>query len=122
MSNVSRRKREDGSSSSSPEVAKPPLKSVKKMANVEHTTEVMWCLLQKIQENTDKLLEENRNLKTLYQDLTHFLEFHVKKVEDLEKENKTLREEVYFLQEEATAVRSMLNDSEERVKQVYTQC
>ena len=117
MSNNSRRKREDGSSSS-PEVAKPPLKSVKKMASAERTTEEMWCMLQKIQENTDKLLEENRNLRSLYQDLTQSLEFHIKKIEDLEKENKTLRDEVDFLQEEATAVRSMLNDSEESVKQV----
>ena len=73
---------------------------------------------KKIQENTDKLLEENWNLRSLYQALTQSLEFNIKKIEDLEKENKTLREEVDYLQEEATAVRSMLNDSEESVKQV----
>ena len=68
-------------------------------------------MLKKKQENTDTLLKENKNLRSLYQDLTHSLELHVKKIEDLEKENKTLREEVDFLQEEASAVTSIYNDA-----------
>ena len=68
-------------------------------------------MLKKIQENTDTLLKENKNLRSLYQDLTQSLELHVKKIEDLEKENKTLREEVDFLKEEASAVTSIYNDA-----------
>lgn len=69
------------------------------MADIERTMEDMWCMLQKIQENTDELLEENRNLRSLYQDLTQSLEFHVKKIEGLEKENKTDRKSRLFTRE-----------------------
>ena len=107
-SSTSRRKREDGSCSCSwPETTKPSKVTGKHRANDRgHVARV-----KKIQENTDMLLKENKNLRSLYQDLTQSLELHVKKIEDLKKENKTLREEVDFLQEEASAVKSIYNDA-----------
>ena len=62
------------------------------LANIRET-------LNTIQENTNKLLEENRALRQQYKDLQTSLDFHVAKFDELVKENKTLKLEVKSLKQ-----------------------
>ncbi|KAL9960224.1 hypothetical protein ACROYT_G033652 [Oculina patagonica] len=58
----------------------------------------IWKILKTIQENTDQLLKENKDLKEQYAELRTSLEFHVEKLEKVEKENVNLKTEVTRLQ------------------------
>ncbi|XP_078346538.1 uncharacterized protein LOC144631837 [Oculina patagonica] len=74
----------------------------------------IWKILKTIQENTDQLLKENKDLKEQYAELRTSLEFHVEKLEKVEKENVNLKTEVTRLQnalnKEADQVSKLRND------------
>lgn len=76
---IYRGKRQDKSSGdSSPETKTPPAKS-------PETVEMddVRKILATIQENTNKLLEDNRTLRQQYTDLQDSLNFHIAKIEEL---------------------------------------
>ena len=71
-------KRIDRSSdNSSPETEKLPAKSVKFAKSNMTELEEIWKVLN-IQENTSKLLEENKAIREQYNKLQKSLEFHIK--------------------------------------------
>lgn len=79
---------ERSSGSNSPETGKPPSNSVKTFnLNATDLSEI-WEVLNNIQDNTNKLLEENRTIREQYQKLTKSLEFHVANIENLQEEKK----------------------------------
>ena len=88
---------ERSSDNSSPESEKPPAKSVKfakfAKSNMAELDKI-WKVLKNIQENTNKLLEENKVIREQYNELQKSLEFHINKMEELTTENKDLKKEV----------------------------
>ena len=84
---------ERSSDSSSPETEKPPAKSVKFTKSNMAELEEIWKVLNSIQENASKLLEENKAIREQYE-LQKSLEFHINKMEKLATENKVLKSEV----------------------------
>ena len=74
---------ERSSDSSSPEAEKPPAKSVKFAKSNMAELEEIWKVLNNIQENTNKLLEENKVIRDQYNELQKSLEFHINKMEEL---------------------------------------
>ncbi|KAL9963889.1 hypothetical protein ACROYT_G027444 [Oculina patagonica] len=87
------------SSSSSPDSKTPPAKSVRIMHSTSDSSEMadMREILTQIQDNTNKLLEDNQTLRKQYADLHESLSFHIAEVEKLVKENRTLKKEVKSL-------------------------
>ena len=59
--------------------------------------EDIWKALKTIQDNTAKLLEENKTLHDQYSELQKSREFHVAKIDVLTTENKALMKEVKSL-------------------------
>ena len=83
---------ERSSDNSSPESEKPPAKSVKFAKSNMAVLDEIWKVLNNIKENTNKLLEENKDICEQYNELQKSLEVHVNKMEELATENKILRE------------------------------
>ena len=103
---------ERSSVNSSPESEKQPAKSVKfAKSNVAELDEIRK-VLNNIQENTNKLLEENKVIREQYNELQKSLEFHINKMEELATENKDLKKEVKSLKE-------TLNEANEERDQLY---
>ena len=73
----------------------PPTKSAKTLEELNNNEDDgnVWMVLNKIQRNTDELLEENRALRKQYEELKQSIEFNNSKLESLEQENKNLKEE-----------------------------
>ena len=103
---------ERSSDSSSPGLEKPPAKSVKiselNMAELEN----IWKVLNTIQDNTNKLLEENKALREQYSELQKSLEFHIAKIETLTTKDKAMKEEVKSL-------KKSLNEANEEREEMY---
>lgn len=98
------------SSSSSPESTKPPAKSVKfAQPNAADMADI-WKMLNMIRADTNKLLEENRALRALYNELQTSLQFHVNNFDKLVKENKTLKEEVASLKKSLNNTNDDMDD------------
>ena len=88
---------ETSSCSSSPEIEKPPTKTVKfTEPNMADLAEI-WKVLNNIQTNTDKLVEKHKVIREQHNDLQKSLEFHITKIEELATENKELKSEVNSL-------------------------
>ena len=88
---------ERSSDNSSPESEKPPAKFVKFAKSNMAELDEIWKVLNNIQENTNKLLEENKVIREQYNELQKSLEFHINKMEELATENKDLKKEVKSL-------------------------
>ena len=116
---LSGKRQERCSSSSSPESKTPPAKSVKIMPSTFDSTEMaeMREMLTQIQDNTNKLLEENQTLRKQYADLHESLNFHMAKVEKLETENQTLKKEVRFLK---TSLEEVKEDNDAMAEDLAT--
>ena len=84
---------ERSNDSSSPETEKPPRITEPNIADLAE----IWKVLNYIQENTNKLLEEHKVIREQCNDLQKSLEFHMAKVEKLATENKELKTEVNSL-------------------------
>ena len=93
------KRQERCSSSSSPDSKTPPAKSLRIMPSTSDNIEMadMREILTQIQDNTNKLLEDNQALRKQYADLHESLSFHIAEVEKLVKENQTLKKEVKSL-------------------------
>ena len=103
---------ERSSGSSSPETEKPPSKTVKfTEPNMADLSEI-WKVLNNIQANTNKLLEEHKVIREQYNDLQKSLEFHITKMEDLATENKKLKSEV-------NSLKKSLSQANEERDQLY---
>ena len=100
---------ERSSDNSSPESEKPTVKFAK--SNMAELDEI-WKVLNNIQENTNKLLEENKVIREQYNELQKSLEFHINKMEELATENKDLKKEGKSLKE-------TLNEANEERDQLY---
>ena len=99
---------ERSSDSSSPGSEKPPAKSVKfTESNMVEQADI-WKVLNTIQDNTNKLLEENKALRDQYSELQKSLEFHIAKIETLATESESLKKEMKSLK------RSLNEANEER--------
>ena len=103
---------ERSSDNSSPESEKPPAKSVKFAKSNMAELDEIWKVLNNFQENTNKLLEENKVICEQYNELQKSLEFHINKMEELATENKDLKKEVKSLKE-------TLNEANEERDQLY---
>ena len=116
---LSGKRQERCSSSSSPESKTPPAKSVKIMPSTSDSTEMaeMREMLTQIQDNTNKLLEDNQTLRMQYADLHESLNFHIAKVEKLETENQTLKKEVRFLK---TSLEEVKEDNDAMAEDLAT--
>ena len=88
---------ERSSDSSSPGSEKPLAKSVRFSESNMAELEDIWKALKTIQDNTAKLLEENKALHDQYSELQKSLEFHVAKIQVLTTDNKALKKEVKSL-------------------------
>ena len=93
---------ERSSDNSSPESEKPTAKSVKFAKSNMAELDEIWKVLNNIQENTNKLLEENKVIREQYNELQKSPEFHINKMEELATENKDLKKEVKSLKETLT--------------------
>ena len=103
---------ERSSDSSSPGSEKPPAKSVKfTESNMVEQADI-WKVLNTIQDNTNKLLEENKALSDQYSELQKSLEFHIAKTEALTTENKALKKEMKSL-------KKPLNEANEEREEMY---
>ena len=78
------------------------------MAELEN----IWKVLNTIQDNTNKLLEENKALRAQYSELQKSLEFHIAKIETLTTENKALKKAVKSL-------KKSLNEANEEREEMY---
>lgn len=103
---------ERSSDSSSPETEKPPAKSVKVAKSNMAELEEIWKVLNNIQENTNKLLAENKVIREHYNELQKSLEFHISKMEELTTENKDLKSEV-------KSMKKILDQANEERDQLY---
>ena len=72
---------EGSSDNSSPESKKPPAKSVKFAISsmMELAMEEIWKVWNNIEENTNKLLEENNVIQEQQNELQKLLEFQINK-------------------------------------------
>ena len=88
----------DSNVACSPKSAKRPSKSFKialeTMETETPSAATMYAMLVKIQQNTDKILKENSDLKRMYDDFLKSLEHHIDKIVDLQTENVKLKTEV----------------------------
>ena len=112
---VTRKLNERSSGGSSPETEKPSSKSVKTF-NMKEMSDIWEVLnniqLNNIQDNTNKLLEENRTIREQYQELTKSLEFHVAKIEKPEEEKIALKKEV-------ASLTKVLRETNKHVDEMY---
>ena len=74
-------------------------------------------MLTQIQDNTNKLLEDNQALRKQYADLHESLNFHIAKVEKLETENQTLKKEVRLLK---TSLEEVKEDNDAMAEDLAT--
>ncbi|XP_078357184.1 uncharacterized protein LOC144642060 [Oculina patagonica] len=103
---------ERSSDSSSPGSEKPPAKSVKFTEDNMLEQEDIRKVLNTIQDNTNKLLEENKALRNQYSELQKSLEFHIAKIETITTENEALKKEM-------KSMKKRLNEATEERDEMY---
>lgn len=115
---MSRRTREELSS-----VEDSPERKQFKMANEneEPTIQMVYQLLLKVQTNTSKLIEDNKQVQKDVQDLKKALSFQDKKVDELSAENKKLKDEVTQQKFAISSLSATVRTLNNQVSEIETQ-